>query len=118
MSELVLAELYNLLRNPAVLTPPLGAKDASDIVGTWRAHPRWRVVSFPPDARAMHDALWTEAARPGFGRRRVFDARLALSLLAFGVTELATANTADFRGFGFRRVFNPLTPPAPAAPPR
>jgi len=48
------------------------------------------------------------AAAPGFARRRVFDARLGLTLLHHGVTEFATANVKDFAGLGFQRVFSPL----------
>ena len=40
--------------------------------------------------------------------RRIYDARLALCLLAHGVREFATVNVKDFAGLGFRRVFNPL----------
>jgi predicted nucleic acid-binding protein len=36
-------------------------------------------------------------------------ARLALTLRHHGVTEFATANPRDFQGFGFTRVWNPLT---------
>jgi hypothetical protein len=47
------------------------------------------------------------AATAGFGRPRVFDVRLGLTLRHHGVAELATANIGDFQGLGFRRVFNP-----------
>lgn len=36
------------------------------------------------------------------------DTRLALTLLHHGVTEFATVNVQDFKGFGFSRVWNPL----------
>jgi hypothetical protein len=52
--------------------------------------------------------LWENAARPGSSRRRIYDARLALCLVAQGVREFATVNLKDFAGLGFRRVFNPL----------
>jgi hypothetical protein len=39
----------------------------------------------------------------------VFDARLALTLRHHGVSEFATANIKDSAGFGFDRVWNPLT---------
>ena len=60
------------------------------------------------DSVALHDELWTIAARTGFGRRRIHDARLALSLRRQGVTNFATANAKDFRDFGFARVWNPV----------
>ena len=53
--------------------------------------------------------VWKKAASPAFARRRVFDARLGLSLVRQGVTEFATRNVPDFRDLGFTRVFDPLT---------
>jgi hypothetical protein len=47
-------------------------------------------------------------SRKSFARRRIYDARLALSLLRQGVTAFATANVKDFEEFGFNRVWNPL----------
>jgi uncharacterized protein len=55
------------------------------------------------------DARGTDAL---FARRRIYDARLALSLRRQGIKEFATANVADFEDFGFERVWNPLEPPA------
>jgi toxin-antitoxin system PIN domain toxin len=78
--ELVLVELYLLLRNPAVLKRPLGPKTAADICAAYRANPRWRL-----------------AGQPGFARRRIFDARIVLTLFHHGVTDLATANVAGGR---------------------
>ena len=49
-----------------------------------------------------------QAESPAFARRRIYDARTALCLRAFGVKEFATANEKDFEGFGFERVWNPL----------
>ena len=108
VSELVLVELYTLLRNPAVLLRPLGAPAAVDVVQTYRRHPRWMVLGFDPDSIALHDELWPLAAEAGFGRRRIYDARLALSLRRQGVTAFATANLKDFNCFGFDRVWNPV----------
>jgi uncharacterized protein len=108
ISELVLLEFYNLIRNPAVLKEPLSADDAVGVVQTYRTHPNWRLSSFPATARQVHNELWTFAAKPGIARRRVFDARLAICLRHEGVTEFATINTKDFQEFGFARVWNPL----------
>ncbi len=44
MCELVLVELYGLLRNPAVLAEPLAAHAAVAFVQTLREHPRWELV--------------------------------------------------------------------------
>jgi len=104
LCELVLTELYVLLRSPAVLQRPLTADQAADICQAFRQNPRWRLIDNAP----VMDQVWTLAALPDFPRRRIFDARIALTLLHHGVTELATANEKDFRGFGFHNVWNPL----------
>jgi hypothetical protein len=39
--ELVLMELYVLLRNPAVLSKPLDSSDAVAMIQTFREHPTW-----------------------------------------------------------------------------
>lgn len=110
LSEWVLVELYNLLRNAAVFASPLSAPEAAAVVQTWRRHPRWGVVGFPPGHTDIHETLWSYAAGADFPRRRVFDARMALCLRGCGVQSFATANVRDFGGFGFDRVWNPLDP--------
>lgn len=106
--ELVLVELYVLLRNPAVLKNPLAPADAISLIQTFRQHPTWALVDYPGDTAAVMDEVWRLAAQPHIGRRVVFDARLALTLRYHGVTEFATRNDSHFTGFGFTRVWNPL----------
>lgn len=108
VSELVLVEFYTLLRNPAVLERPLEPADAVQVIDAYRHHPHWALLGFDPSSVELHAELWKLAARKGFARRRIYDARLALSLRRQGVREFATANTRDFGGFGFERVWNPL----------
>jgi uncharacterized protein len=108
LSEFVLTEFYLLLRNPAVLKKPLSAPDAVRVVQSYRQHPRWKILGFPPSSREVHADLWQHAATPGLSRRRIYDARIALTLRAFGVTKFATANVKDFEGFGFTKVWNPV----------
>jgi toxin-antitoxin system PIN domain toxin len=105
LSELVLMELYVLVRNPAVAARPLSAAKAVELIGTLRSSPRWRLLDAPEGLMAE---VWKRAAEPAYGRRRVFDARLGLALVRQGVTELATRNVRDFAGLGFARVFDPL----------
>lgn len=107
--ELVLVELYVLLRNPAVFNKPLSGAQAAATCEAFRCNPTWGgVLDQPgPTARIM-DAVWKAAAEKGFARRRIFDARLALTLRHYGVTEFATQNLKDFQGFGFTLVTNPL----------
>lgn len=102
--ELVLVELYLLLRNPAVVAHPLLAAEAVSVCDLFRTHPHWRLVESAPIMREV----WKLASEPGFPRRKLIDARLALTLLHHGVTEFATRNVKDFRGLGFARVWNPL----------
>ena len=108
ISELVLLELYNLLRNAAVMTRPLGSAAAVDVCQAFRHHPHWQLIGFPPDSRFFHDAFWPRLRSKDFARRRAFDWRLALTLIHQGVTHFATVNTKDFEGFGFEKVWNPM----------
>ena len=117
LSEFILTEFYLLLRNPAVLAKPLSPPEAVSVIQSYRQHPRWKVLGFPPTSLELHTQLWKQAASPGFARRRIYDTRTALSLRAFGVTEFATANVKDFQDFGFGRVWNPLAKQDPAAVP-
>lgn len=102
--ELVLVELYLLLRNPAVLSQPLGPAEAAAMCRGYRDNPHWRLVESAP----VMGAVWGAAGGAGFARRRIIDLRLALTLQHHGVTELATANVRDFEGLGFARVWNPV----------
>lgn len=53
--ELVLTELYVLLRNPAVLKNPLEPAEAAFIIQTFRQHPTWalKVSLFPSSFPAL-----------------------------------------------------------------
>jgi toxin-antitoxin system PIN domain toxin len=108
VSEFVLVEFYTLLRNPAVLSKPLGPAEAAEVIESYRRHPYWMLLGFDPHSVGLHDELWRYASSKGFARRRIYDARLALSLRRQGVAQFATANVKDFEGFGFERVWNPL----------
>jgi toxin-antitoxin system PIN domain toxin len=105
ISELVLMELYVLVRNPAIVRRPLSPAPAVELIQSLRSHPRWRLLDAP---EGLMVDVWARAAARGFGRRRVFDARLGLSLVRQGVRDFATRNVRDFRDLGFRRVFDPL----------
>jgi hypothetical protein len=54
------------------------------------------------------DEVWTRAGNKNFGRRQLFDARLALTLRFGGVTHFATCNVKDFANLGSEKVWNPL----------
>lgn len=108
ISEFILAELYALLRNPAVVKHPLSAAESVEVIQTYRSHPRWRLIGFPTESRPLHDALWQKARASTFAFRKLYDTRSALTMTAQGVTKFATANVKDFEGLGFREVWNPL----------
>ncbi len=110
ISEFVLAELYNLLRNPSVVDRPLKPLEAVAVIQAYRSHPRWRLLSFPEPSSGVMDQVWRRVAETQFARRRIYDVRLALILRQQGVTEFATSNEKDFDGLGFRRAWNPLKP--------
>ncbi|MBN1960192.1 MAG: PIN domain-containing protein [Deltaproteobacteria bacterium] len=102
--ELVLVELYLLLRNPAVIKKALSATKAAALCNSFRNHPRWRLVDCAP----IMTKVWQLATHKNFARRRIIDARLAFTLLHHGVTEFATHNVADFADFGFSKVSDPI----------
>ena len=106
--ELVLVELYVLLRNPAVIKSPLDPVEAVSLIQTFRQHPTWRLIDYPGDTAEVMDDVWRFATQPNTGRRVIFDARLALTLRHQGVKDFATRNESHFAGFGFSRVWNPL----------
>lgn len=108
LCEQVLMELYVLLRNPAVCRKPLSASAAASVIKTFRSNPRWRIVDVVLD-KSIPEMVWREAGKDGFAYRRIFDVRLAATLLHHGVVEFATRNTKDFTGLGFAKVWDPLT---------
>ena len=108
ISELILAEFYRLLRNPAVLKHPLPAAEAVEVIQTYRTHRRWRLIGFPTESRALHDAPWQKARATAFAFRKLYDTRSALTMTTQGVTESATVNVKDFERLGFRKVWNPM----------
>ena len=105
-SDQVLFELYRLLRHPRVMTKPLTAKAALA-----------QIVWFREKTGFLHcgydDTRWAGvlAAVAAQGERSgllVHDAVLAETLRAQDVTHFYTRNVADFAGFGFFEVVNPL----------
>jgi toxin-antitoxin system PIN domain toxin len=104
ITDYVLVELYVLLRNPAVMAKPLSAQAARDVVTAYLDAPN---VSRIENANVM-DVVWELAGDRDFARRRIFDARLALTLRHGGVTHFVTTNVKDFEGWGFEKVWNPL----------
>jgi len=104
ITDYVLAKLYNLFRNPAVMSNPLGSEEAVEVVTAYSKIPNVKRVENAP----VMNEVWKLAAMKNFARRRLFDVRLALTLQHHGVTEFATANVKDFQKLGFNKVWNPL----------
>ena len=107
--ELVLVELYMLLRNPAVFVKPYTAKESSSYCRLLKQNPSWRCIDYDSSISAM---LWEYASTTQAGYRHIIDARLAFTLRYHGVDRFATMNIKDFKSFGFSQVWNPLTPTA------
>ncbi len=105
LCELVLMEIYVLVRDSAVCLRPLDGPEAVALVHRLRGNPQWRLLDYPG---GLMDEVWEAAGQPGVVRRRIFDSRLAITLRSHGVTDFATANWKDFAGFGFAKVWNPL----------
>ena len=102
--ELMLVETYLKLRNAHIMRHPHSAAEAAAFCQALRSNPNWLLVENAP---VMRD-IWPMVGVESFAIRRIIDARLALTLRHFGVSEFATANGKDFEGFGFTRVWNPL----------
>src|SRR5665213_1085337 len=102
--ELVLVEVYLIIRNPRILKRPFGAAEAVKYCDAFRQNPNWLLL----ESASIMNEVWPVAGKSNFAFRRVIDARLALTLRHHGIGEFATANEKDFGGFGFTRVWNPL----------
>lgn len=61
LCELVLVELYLLLRNAAVIGNPLRAEAAVAVCRAWRSHPHWRLVDCAP----VMGEVWNRAGARG-----------------------------------------------------
>jgi len=105
ISQLILVELYMLLRNPAVFKNPYSAQEAAGYCLALAKSPRWRCVDYDP---LVAKKLWQWAKHTSRGHRGIIDARIGLTLRHHGVTHFATANVKDFEGLGFEKVWNPL----------
>ena len=104
LCELVLTEVYTLLRNAAICAKLLSAA-AVALIENFRGNPAWLLLDHP--GPGLMDKVWG-VARQTESARRIYDIRLALTLRHAGVRSFATANIRDFRSFGFEKVWNPL----------
>jgi len=95
----VLVEVYMQIRNPAVFKKPKTAREATAFCDALRANPAWEYGDYEPE---VSKPLWNWAAKTTSGF-------LAFTLRHHGVTQFATANEKHFEGFGFEKVWNPVT---------
>lgn len=107
VAEQMLVELYVLLRNPVVTRRPPSPAAAVAAIERIRSNPAWRIVDVP-DKRSFMDAVWKRVATPQFAYRRIYDIRLAQTLIHHGVDTFYTRNLKDFRDVGFARVVDPF----------
>ena len=105
IADQVWFELYRLLRHPVVLRKPLDATTAADTVAWYRDRSGWASCAWAPGQMARLHAQWRDQHFPA---RRTFDAVLALTLRAHGVTRLYTRSGRDFAGAGFAEVIDPV----------
>ena len=98
-------ELYRLLRHPNVLQRPLDAATAASTVAWYRDKSGWQPCAWSPAQMPKLQAQWSN---PEFPARRTFDAVLAVTLRANGVTRFYTRNVRDFAGAGFAEVVDPV----------
>ena len=104
LCELMLLELFTLLRNPKICRKPMTGPQAAETIQALRHHPSWRTVDYSP---AVTNDVWDRAAQSP-SRLSIYDIRLALTLRHHNVTDFATRNVKDFQGFGFKKVWDPL----------
>lgn len=105
---LVLTEVYMQLRNPAIFKEPYSAKEAAGFCRNLKTNPAWAYIDY---SQEIFDQLMEFESTHGGSFRKVIDTRIALTLRHHRVTHMATANTEDFQGFWFERVWNPLEEP-------
>ena len=105
LCELVLVELYMLLRNPTVFARPYTPSESAGYCRALRQNPSWRCIDYDPE---VSKKLWEYASTTKSGYRHIIDARLAFTLQHHGVDRFATVNQKDFKEFDFKEVWNPL----------
>ena len=105
-SDQVLFELYRLLRHPRVMTRALSTTDALAQIAWFREETGFLHCGY--DESRWAGVLLALGSHVDCSGLLVHDAVLAETLRAQGVTRFFTRNVADFSGFGFFEVVNPL----------
>lgn len=106
LSPLVLHELVHVITDPRRFDPPVAMAEAVALARGYLR--RTNVTCVDASGAAMEHAL-DLLARHRLGRKRVFDALLAATLLVNGVDTLITCNPADYGVFSDLMVLDPRT---------
>lgn len=105
LADQVLFEYYRALRNPAILESPLNANQAVKQVRFLREEAGCLHCAYSSDLWERVSPHLSKESLRGVG---VFDAILAVTLQANGITQFYTRNVNEFKRFGFFEVINPL----------
>ncbi len=105
IADQVWFELSRLLRNPAVLSKPLGAKDAAATIAWYRGRSGWQHCAWETSMMSRLDSIWKTETFPV---KHSFDLILAITLKENGVTTFHTRNVKDFEKLEYFNLVNPL----------
>ncbi|MBF0153904.1 MAG: type II toxin-antitoxin system VapC family toxin [Magnetococcales bacterium] len=95
ISRQILREFMAVLSRPQPSRPPFPVHDIVSLVATFRHE--WRVFD---ETEKVGDWLLSLVAEIPCGGKQIHDANIVATMLAYGITTLATYNVADFRRFG------------------
>lgn len=96
VTPMVLHELVHVITDARRFDPPVSMAEAIEVARRYLGRSNVECLAVDEPAMAMALDLLEQHQ---FGRRRVADCLLAATLLRHGVTELATYDPDDFRGF-------------------
>lgn len=105
LADQVLFEYYRALRNPVILEHPLTAKKAAEQVRFLREEAGCMHCAYSLD---LWDSVWPHLSKKALRGIGVFDAILAVTLQANGITQFYTRNVKEFKRFGLFEVINPF----------
>jgi len=105
VADQVLFEYYRLVRNPLVLAKPLTGFETAQKLRFFRDELGCRHCAY--DRGCWEEAI-VGLSEPLFPARQTFDLLLAVTLHRNGVNTFYTRNVADFEGYGWFKVIDPL----------
>lgn len=106
LSDQVLFEYYRALRNPLILERPLSAGQAAKQVRFLREEAGCLHCAYSLD---LWDSVSPHLSKESLRGIGVFDAILAVTLQANGITRFYTRNVSEFKRFGFFEVIDPFS---------